>query len=30
VAEAERYLELVLKLLEEGRALADRDPVQAS
>jgi hypothetical protein len=30
VAEAERHLELALKYLEEGRALADRDPVQAS
>ena len=30
MAEAERHLELALKYLEEGRALAGRDPVQAS
>ena len=28
--EAERHLELALKFLEEGRAFADKDPVQAS
>jgi CRISPR/Cas system-associated protein Cas5 (RAMP superfamily) len=28
--EAERRLELALKYLEEGRAFADKDPVQAS
>ena len=28
--EAERRLELALKFLEEGRAFADKDPVQAS
>ena len=28
--EAERHVELALKCLEEGRALANKDPVQAS
>jgi len=30
VAEAERHLKLALRYLEEGKALADKDPVQAS
>jgi hypothetical protein len=29
-AEARERVELALRLLEEGKALADRDPVQAS